>query len=222
MTRHVIFDFDGTLVDSAPAIIATLERTVLKHGLQPLRQAGRDMIGPPLLATLSGYTGVSDVALLEALAHSFKQVYDSEGIEATLLYPGIAPLLQQLQSSGCRLWLATNKRQRPTELLLDKFGLRPLFSSVYCLDTRQPPYADKTRMLIELLGEQGIKAADAVYVGDTCHDERAAAGAGLAFIGVAWGYGSGEQRLSSHAVCATDAVALATVITQHFFGGTRA
>lgn len=218
MTRHVIFDFDGTLVDSAPAILATLERTAHKHGLQPLRQAARDMIGPPLLATLSGYTGVTDATQLEALAGSFKQVYDSEGIEATLLYPGIPQLLQQLQTSGFHLWLATNKRQRPTELLLEKFLLRGLFASVYCLDSRQPPYDDKTRMLIELLREQGINTADAVYVGDTSHDEKAAAGAGLAFIGVAWGYGSGEQRLSAGAVCATDAAALATVITQYFEG----
>lgn len=218
MTRHVIFDFDGTLVDSAPAIIATLERTAHKHGLQPQRQAGRDMIGPPLLATLSGYLGVTDANLLEALAASFKQVYDSEGIEATLLYPGVATLLQNLQAKGCRLWLATNKRQRPTELLLEKFLLRGLFASVYCLDTRQPPYADKTQMLIELLREQGIAATDAVYVGDTSHDEKAAAGAGLAFIGVAWGYGSGVQQLSPQAVCAADTPALAAAITQHFEG----
>ena len=214
----VIFDFDGTIVDSAPAILDTLEQVLAKHQLKPRRPVSHDLIGPPLPATLPALTGISDKAKLEQLIGSFKAVYDSTGLESTLLYAGMETLLPALVKSGYRLMLATNKRKFPTERLLAKFKLAECFTGVYCLDSQDPPYADKSRMLTAMLQTQSLTPRHSIYVGDTCHDEVAAARAGLPFLAVAWGYGVGVQLVSAQAQIVSTPSALLAAIAKHFSG----
>ncbi len=197
LAPHLIFDFDGTLIDSSPAILATLGLVLQGRGIAPARAPSIDLIGPPLLATLQACTGIADKKMLEALAGDFRNRYDSEGIYATQAYADVATVLQQLQSSGSRLHLATNKRLRPTLLLLEHFGWTPWFKSVYCVDSRTPPYPSKGEMLLAQLQEQKLVAGDTIYIGDTAHDEKAAAHAGLRFLVAGWGYGVGEQAVSA-------------------------
>jgi phosphoglycolate phosphatase len=118
---------------------------------------------------------------------------------ATQAYDGVALVLQQLVAAGKRLHIATNKRQRPTLLLLAHFGWEELFQSVYCVDSHTPAYASKGEMLRAQLREQKIDPRDTIYIGDTCHDEAAAAQAGLPFIAAGWGYGVGAQAVSKAA-----------------------
>ncbi|MGV3590527.1 MAG: HAD family hydrolase, partial [Gammaproteobacteria bacterium] len=137
--------------------------------------------------------------LLDALAADFRARYDTDGLYATQAYAGVTELLRTHVNAGKRLHLATNKRQRPTLLLLEHFGWRTWFSSIYCVDSRTPPYPSKGDMLKALLHEQNLDAAACSYVGDTRHDEQAAADAGIAFVAGGWGYGGGEQAVSSAA-----------------------
>jgi phosphoglycolate phosphatase len=196
---HLIFDFDGTLIDSGPAILHTYARILQAHGLQPAVPLTGELIGPPLPQTLARVVGREDPALIAQLAAEFKAHYDAEGLYATALYPGVSEALHGLFGAGQRLYLATNKRERPTLLLLEHFRLRELFTAVYCLDSRTPAFADKGSMLRQLLADQALGTGNSVYLGDTSHDEAAAAAASLPFVAVNWGYGVGAQRVSASA-----------------------
>lgn len=198
-TTHLILDFDGTLIDSSPAILATFEAVLRAQGITPVRPVERDVIGPPLLSTLQTLTGLTDRTQLEVLAADFRRRYDSEGIYATAAYPGIAETLRQITASGRRLSLATNKRLKPTRLLLEHFHWLPWFDAVYCADSRSPPFAHKGEMLLALLDDMDLDPAQCVYVGDTNHDRVAATHAGLRFVAVGWGYGVGEQAVGAEA-----------------------
>lgn len=199
MPSHLILDFDGTLIDSSPSVLETLAAALRAKGLKPLRPLTRDLIGPPLHATLQTLTGIADRTELEHIAAEFRTRYDTEGLYATVPYPGVHELLEQQAQAGRQLHLATNKREHPTLLLLEHFGWRSWFRSVYCVDSRMPAFPSKGEMLRVQLQEQGLRAADCLYAGDTRHDEVAAAEAGIPFVAVGWGYGVGAQAVSAGA-----------------------
>jgi len=190
---HLILDFDGTLIDSSPAILETFVAVLRHHDIVPARPIERDLIGPPLLNTLRTLTGIEDKAQLEKLAADFRVRYDGEGVYATAAYPGIADALRQAVQSGKRLILATNKRLKPTRVLLEHFGWASWFDAVYCADSRTPPFPHTGEMLRELLDDLNLAPSQCVYIGDTNHDKQAAEYAGLRFVAVGWGYGVGEQ-----------------------------
>jgi phosphoglycolate phosphatase len=212
----VIFDFDGTIVDSAPAILATLQQVLAMHKIQPVCAVSRALIGPPLATTLATLTGISDQAALAGLTDSFKQIYDGPGLESTVLYEGMDAVIRQLALSGYRLLIATNKRRYPTERLLARFKLAGCFAGVHCLDTQSPPHADKAGMLTSLLQSESLTPQRSLYIGDTSHDEVAAAKAGVPFLAVAWGYGVGVQKVSAQAELVATPSALPAAVAGHF------
>ncbi|MCC9009235.1 HAD family hydrolase [Pseudomonas putida] len=200
MKRHVLFDFDGTLVDSAPAILACFARVLKAHGLQAMYPIDASLIGPPLRQTLATLSGSSDAALLDALSASFKDIYDAEACLETAAYAGCQVALEQLHQQGFNLSIATNKRLLPTQRIIAALGWQGLFSEVYASDSYPDRYSDKAGMIAALLEDGGIAAQSALYIGDTVADGRAAAANGVEFWPVAWGYGqfaSHEQPLPS-------------------------
>lgn len=205
---NLIFDFDGTLVDSGPGILHTLSLVLSARGLQPQLPLTRDLIGPPLPVTLRKLAGDVEPVLLDALVTEFKALYDTQGVKVTQPYAGIVDTITALATAGRRLHLATNKREVPTLILLQQLGLMPYFTSVYCLDSRSPGFANKGAMLQSQLVEQGLLASESLYIGDTNHDEQAAAAANLPFVAVGWGYGVGVQQVSADARLITSPVDL--------------
>lgn len=187
--RHVIFDFDGTIVDSAPAILACFEGILAARGITPVVAIDNRVIGPPLPKTLALISGIECEATLQALATEFKARYDSEGIAMTPPYPGIVPALDNLRRAGLALHIATNKRTVPTRLILEHLGLSDRFASVYAIDRTTPPYADKVAMIAAQIAELGIDPALACYIGDKLEDGHAAEANNLAFNIAGWGYG---------------------------------
>ena len=187
-STHILFDLDGTLIDSAEAILASYRTAFAACDVAPVRAIAPDIVGPPIDETLRMLAGDEDPVLVARLADAFKQSYDTGGLLETLAYPGIADMLHALRAAGLTLFIATNKRIHPTRLILAHLGWSDLFAAVYALDLLSPRLPDKTAMIGRLLADQGIKAARAVYVGDRIEDGEAAEANALPFVAATWGY----------------------------------
>ena len=189
MFQAIIFDLDGTLIDSRAAILDAFGKALAERGIAPRLALSAVRIGPPLAETLRELSGSDDAALLDSLAEHFKAHYDSTGYRASEVFAGIPELLAALTASGARCFLATNKRIAPTRLIVQYLQWEPYFAGIYALDRETPRLPDKSSMLGRLLAEQALDAKKCIYVGDTPEDEAAARANGLPFAAVSWGYG---------------------------------
>lgn len=185
----IVFDFDGTLVDSAPGVIYTLSAILRNRCIRPQVPLNSNLIGPPLAEILARLTGWDDTGRLTGLIEDFKRIYDHEGVRSTAPYPGVDALLQTLSSQGMRLHIATNKRIHPTRLILKHLGWSAWFSSIYAIDMREPHVSDKAELIREQMEQQRIDPGSACYVGDRVEDGRAADSQPIPFFLAAWGYG---------------------------------
>lgn len=198
----VIFDLDGTLIDSAPSILACFARTLAASGIEPALPLTPSLIGPPLREALFNLSGVDDEARMASMIGDFKLHYDLGGYKETVIFPGVDAMLRELHGLGLRLHIATNKRLRPTELILSHFGWREFFSAVYASDSRTPTFAGKGEMLSELLRDEHIAPSAAVYIGDRQDDRAAAEANDLGFIAAAWGYRDEAMIADKSPLCA--------------------
>jgi phosphoglycolate phosphatase len=186
---HIIFDLDGTLIDSADAILASYRAAFVACGIEPKHTIDAGIVGPPITETLRLLAASTEPALIDRLTEAFKQSYDTGGLLETLAYPGSGEMLSAFRAAGRKLHLATNKRIHPTRLILDHLGWSGLFESVYALDLFTPRLPDKAALLARLLADRNIDARWAVYVGDRMEDGEAAEANALPFIAATWGYG---------------------------------
>jgi len=190
LPKDILFDLDGTLIDSAPAILASFRQAFADTGTPAVRPIDPEIIGPPLMETLALLSGSADAVLLDRLAEAFKASYDTTGYQATAAYEGVGEMLARLRQAGLRLHIATNKRIHPTRLILAHLGWQDRFDSVYALDAVEPRLPHKAAMIGRLLADRAIARADAVYVGDRSEDGESADANGLRFVAATWGYGS--------------------------------
>jgi phosphoglycolate phosphatase len=185
----IIFDLDGTLIDSSPSILNCFGHALSEAGLQPLVPLNDSLIGPPLRQTLINLTGLTDNSLLDRLADGFKECYDTVGYKATQVYNGVEDMLGHLAECNIPLAIATNKRRVPTLKILEHLGWTKYFRIVGTLDTPVPPHADKAALIRFLLNELDAHAEKSLYVGDKWEDGEAAASNGMLFCAAGWGYG---------------------------------
>ena len=191
MGKHItdiIFDLDGTLIDSAPAILESFKIALEKNNIESICQLNSNIIGPPLMETLTRITGICNEVTLSKLAVDFKGHYDFGGYRATKPFLGVGELLKECNLYGFRLHIATNKRLVPTTLILDHLGWKHHFKSIYALDSKSPSFRDKGAMLSTLLDVEKISSNSAFYVGDRVEDYQSAIDNDLNFLGATWGY----------------------------------
>ncbi len=201
-SRSIIFDLDGTLIDSHESILKSIRIALNESGLQAKVPITKSLIGPPLIDTLSKITSKKDYPVLNALADKFKVHYDALGYRDSVVYPGIDNLLGNLRKQGFILYIATNKRSIPTNKIVDYLLWSSLFSAIYSIDSNgEKPYKNKAEMISALLKNETIDPKLAVYIGDRVEDYHAADSNGLKSILVDWGYG--EIKSISNRNCAT-------------------
>lgn len=212
---HVLFDLDGTLIDSAPAILASYREAFAAAGRTSVVPIDAGIVGPPLLETLEMLTGSIDPALIAELAAHFKASYDTTGYLQTAAYEGVGAMLARLATGGCRLAIATNKRLHPTRLILQHLGWAAHFDAVYALDMFEPRLPDKATMIARLLADRSIPRDAAVYVGDRSEDGESADANHLPFLAATWGYGSLEAaEMAPHWRAVASPAALAGLILE--------
>jgi phosphoglycolate phosphatase len=203
--NNIIFDLDGTLIDSAPSILNCFKRVLESNNIEPLLPLNSNLIGPPLVQTLSRLTGIQESTSLGKIAEDFKKQYDFGGYKSTVPFSGVNELLRECISSGYSLHIATNKRLMPTGLILEYLGWKQYFKSIYALDLISPPFSNKACMLSALLVAEKIQHHSAIYVGDRAEDNASAIENRLKFIGASWGYRD-EALLSNSAITCCQSV----------------
>lgn len=185
----IIFDLDGTLVDSMPGIEYAAE--VAWDAVQPGPPCPslRPFIGPPIREMFQRALPEAEAPTLDALERAFRAVYDTEGWRKTTVYPGVLETLARLIEIGVRCFGVTNKPRLPTQRILDYCGIRPYFVMFLSPDVRTPRFAAKAEAVATLLAEYDLHPQCTALMGDTSDDAQAAAACGLRFIAFAGGYG---------------------------------
>ncbi len=198
----VIFDLDGTLVDSAADIAFAANAALAGEGLEPVttEEASRIVGDGARKAVERAFAlrgGSMDEDALDRGARAFSKAYvDPAQPVLGRLYPGVAETLARMAAAGLKLGVCTNKPQAAAHRTLCALGIRDRFQVLVGGD-RTPFRKPDPRHLLACLEPMGSRTAFAAMVGDSTNDEEAARAAGAAFVGVSFGYGrpSGSATL---------------------------
>jgi len=185
----IIFDLDGTLIDSAPSILGAFKQVLDAYSYAPKVPLNSQLIGPPLKQTLQYITGEDDAKKLSLLVDSFKENYDNDAYTLSTRYAGIAEMLEGLSLAKKRLHIATNKRLIPTQKIIHFFKWEQYFQAIYTIDGGIPAYLNKSQMIASMAADLNLKPDHCIYIGDRLEDAQAASENMMPFIFVDWGYG---------------------------------
>ena len=205
--KTILFDLDGTLTDSAPGILHSVEHACRKLGLEiPGEETLRRFLGPPLPASFRDYLHLEEEDVTRAVA-AFREYYPDKGIFENDVYPGIPALLRELKDAGKTVVMATSKPEVFARRIMEHFSLDGYFDAI-CGATIDETRTDKGDVIEYAL--QTVKNTDlsqVVMVGDREHDVKGALRNGIPCIGAVYGYGSAAELTAAGAVALADTVA---------------
>jgi phosphoglycolate phosphatase len=190
--ENVIFDLDGTLVDSLPGIEYASRCTV--DSICPNRVSFelRPFIGPPIRDIFRRIFPDIEGNELDALVKEFRKAYDNGGWQKTVLFDGVKDTLIKLENLNIRNYLVTSKPKLPTEKILDLLKIRNHFVDVVCPDSVPPAFTSKSDAISYLIGKHGLDNEKTLSIGDTNEDQVAALNCGIRFAAASYGYGNYE------------------------------
>ncbi|MFM1816225.1 MAG: hypothetical protein RLZ98_2920 [Pseudomonadota bacterium] len=190
--RGIVFDLDGTLIDSAPDIAAALNGALQEAGLAALGLADvRGMIGSGATVLVERALGAlgerAEAARVAGLVRRFEAHYLEVGAAHSRIFDGGGRLLEELSARGVPLGICTNKPDDVTQVVVHELGIAARFKAVRGVRAEMPrkPAPD---MLIAVLDEMGCRAEEALMVGDSAIDVETARAAGVAIVLVSFGY----------------------------------
>jgi phosphoglycolate phosphatase len=186
----LVFDLDGTLIDSTTGIGGALRAAFQSAGRTMPAVDLRRVIGPPITDIARRIEPSLSDAELATIERSYRSNYDNEGWRETVVYPAVEDTLRAFHRHGLRLFIVTNKPLAPTSNILKHLGLHDLFIETLTRDGRTPRYTGKSEMLADLISRHGLRRNSTLMIGDTNEDQEAAHANGLCFLFVTYGYGS--------------------------------
>ncbi len=185
--RAIVFDLDGTLIDSLPDLAASVNMVLATHGLPPLPHPQIEkMIGDGAKMLVTRAFAASGAEMTEADLTLFIDHYTAHAADQTAPYPGIEAALQDLREAGHKLAVCTNKPAAAAREVLAALNLDHYFTTITGGDST-PYRKPDPRHLAATLAALGT--TDAVMIGDHHNDMAAAAGCQIPAIHAAWGYG---------------------------------
>jgi phosphoglycolate phosphatase len=188
----IIYDLDGTLIDSAKDMQMAVSHVLADHGLQPVTEDDvRIFMGQGSKVTMSkafAKNGRSlDDATLSAVTSEFVRYYEADPVHYTTAFDGVAEVVARLARLGLKQGVCTNKFEKPSRMILEGLKLMPPITDVAGADTFPVRKPDPRHILL-LLERMGGDPKRTAMIGDSIHDVEAAHGAGLPAVLVSWGY----------------------------------
>ncbi len=184
--RLIIFDMDGTLVNSSITIANAINHVRKQLGFEPMEtQYILERVNDPSINPAQVFYHTKTFE--RDHERWFSEYYTKHHDKELVLYDGIKELLQDLKHHGFKLAIATNAYRRSTIESLTHLGIYTFFDAIACYDDvyKGKPYPD---MLLKLLNELHISKEEALFIGDGPRDEQAAKRAGIDYLMVDWGF----------------------------------
>jgi phosphoglycolate phosphatase len=182
LNNVVIFDLDGTILDSKDGILSSLEYALKRNAPEYLPFLNESIIGPPIKKILEAF--VKDPQIITLLSKEFRFHYDSIGCLETKLFEGVYDGLKHMPKSS--LYVSTNKPKKVTSKILEKLKIENFFNKVLSLNSL--PYIDKTEIVRTIKINNNSKKI--IVVGDSLDDYLSAEKNNCEFIFCEYGYGS--------------------------------
>jgi phosphoglycolate phosphatase len=196
--RNIVFDLDGTLIDSARLTGAIIDRMLERRGAE--EAADRVLIremdavgGAAMIAAVMGRHSTDPAAEIE----EFRDIHRSIAVPHDLAFPGVDETLRMLRQSGIGLAICSNKPQFLCDKILTDLGLAPLFDTIVGSAPDRPRKPAPESALLALAGVRGTPA-DTLYCGDSAIDVATARAADLQIVLVEWGYGTAAALETDH------------------------
>lgn len=183
----ILFDVDGTLIDSAPGITYTLAQTLTELGVDITNVDLMQYVGPPLRISFANH--FSNEADIEKATARYREIYKETGRYQSKLYPGVIEMLQTLKEAGFSLCTATSKPTSVVTPILEWLEIASYFTIIggASMDTSRD---NKTAVIRYVLDQPGISANSTVMIGDRKEDLQGAADCDLPAIAIQYGYGT--------------------------------
>lgn len=203
----ILFDLDGTIVDSAPGITNTLAYTFAELGRPvPSHDELMKYVGPPILESFEKLGGLSLGEAAEALAIYRPRYLEAGALDASV-FPGVGDVLRVVHAAGIPMSLATSKPETPATVMLSHFGLLDEFDIITgaSADEVRSAKADVVAEALVRLRDFGADLSRPVLVGDRIHDVEGAAVNSVPTIFVEWGYGTSDEAAGALTTVSTPA-----------------
>ena len=189
----VLYDLDGTLIESAKDMQVAVSRVLADHGLPPATEEDmRQFMGQGSRITMdrafSKYGRKLDDEALSGVTREFVRYYEADPISNTFAFPGVKDVVTRFGAMGLKQAVCTNKFERPSRIILEHLKLMPPIVDVAGADTFAPVRKPDPRHILMLLERMGCAKERSVMIGDSIHDVEAAHAAGLPAVLVSWGY----------------------------------
>ena len=206
--KLVMFDFDGTLVDSQWAIVAAMEQAFLGVGLQaPEAEPVRRVVGLRLETAVADLLPEDATEQVAEVAEGYRRAFTDLRRQPDFhepLFPGVREVLDLLDRPEVILGIATGKNRRGLVHSLERHGLRERFAVLKTAD--DGPGKPHPEILERAMAELGVEPRDTAMIGDTTFDMRMARSAGARALGVSWGYHEVEELSAAGAHCVVQTV----------------
>lgn len=200
----VLFDLDGTIIDSMDGILNAMNYSFVKMGMRAITQQELlPFIGPPIVNTLQEHFGL-DLEMANKGIEYYHQYYRVNGWKECTLYNGIVNLFESLKKKGKKLALATNKPNYYARQILKRHNVDKYFDYIGGSDVEKG-ITNKTLVIEDCLNFLGTEdKSSVIMVGDRYFDVEGAFGAGIKTIGVTYGYGDREELTKCGAIAVVD------------------
>jgi phosphoglycolate phosphatase len=203
--KLLVFDWDGTLMDSEARIVSCLAMSLKDLGRPvPPREALLNVIGLGLPEVAHALLPHGDVDGVRQFIDRYRYHFLSDHYEPANLFPGALDTLRHLDSRGFLLAVATGKARRGLDEIIDRTGCQGIFAVTRCADeTASKPHP---RMLMEVMDVAGVGPEDTLMIGDTVFDMQLARNAGAPALGVSYGVQPAERLLAEGALDCIDEI----------------